>query len=103
MAEQLLIVAIVANRCVDDGARVIVDAENYRERHQQMIEQRAHKLAGEAKQTGKQLDSSAWDNAMIRARGQAAVYHLGGRGPQNTPGPRACPNRSRPCASGSTT
>lgn len=50
-----LVVAIVANRCVDDGARVIVDAEDYRERHQQMIEQRAHKLAEEAKETGREV------------------------------------------------
>ncbi len=50
-----LVVAIVANRRVDDGARIIVDAEDYRERHQQMIEQRAHKLAEEAKQTGREV------------------------------------------------
>ena len=50
-----LVVAIVANRRVDDGARIIVDAEDYRERHQQMIEQRAHTLAEEAKQTGKEI------------------------------------------------
>ncbi len=50
-----LVVAIAANRRVDDGARIIVDAEDYRERHRQMIEQRAHKLAEEAKQTGREV------------------------------------------------
>ncbi len=50
-----LIVAIAANRKVDDGARIIVDAENYRARHQAMIEGRAHKLAQEAKETGKEV------------------------------------------------
>lgn len=50
-----LIVAIAANRKVDDGARIIVDAENYRARHQAMIEARAHKLAQEAKETGKEV------------------------------------------------
>jgi len=50
-----LVVAIVANRRVADGARIIVDAEDYRERHQQMIEQRAYKLAEEAKQSGREV------------------------------------------------
>ncbi|MGI5819993.1 MAG: RNA-binding cell elongation regulator Jag/EloR [Armatimonadota bacterium] len=50
-----LIVAIGANRDVDDGARVIVDAENYRSRHRQVIEGRAMKLAEEAVASGREV------------------------------------------------
>lgn len=50
-----LIVAIGANREVEEGARVIVDAENYRERHKQVIEGRAVTLAEEAIETGREV------------------------------------------------
>lgn len=50
-----LIVAIGANRDVEDGARVIIDAEGYRERHRQMLEARAHQHAEEAKTTGREV------------------------------------------------
>jgi spoIIIJ-associated protein len=50
-----LIVAIGANRDVEEGARVIVDAENYRSRHKQVIEGRALKLADEAIQSGREI------------------------------------------------
>lgn len=50
-----LVVAIGANRVVPDGARVIVDAENYRSRHRQIIEGRALKLAEEAVASGKEV------------------------------------------------
>ncbi len=50
-----LIVAIGANKQVADGARVIVDAEDYRARHQAMIEGKARSLAQEAKDTGKEV------------------------------------------------
>lgn len=50
-----LIVAIGANREVEDGARVIVDAENYRSRHRQVIEARALKLAEEAAESGREV------------------------------------------------
>ncbi len=50
-----LIVAIGANRDVPHGARVIVDAEGYRERHRQMVEERALKLAEEAVASGNEV------------------------------------------------
>ncbi len=50
-----LVVAIAANRHVEDGARVIVDAEGYRERHREMIEARALQHAEEAKTTGREV------------------------------------------------
>ena len=50
-----LIVAIAANRRVEDGARIIVDAEDYRARHREMFEAKAHKHAEEAKRSGKEV------------------------------------------------
>jgi len=50
-----LIVAIAANRQVGDGARVIVDAEDYRERHQEMLMAKARRHADEAKQSGQEV------------------------------------------------
>lgn len=50
-----LIVAIGANREVQDGARVIVDAEGYRARHQEMIVSRARKLAADAIEHGREV------------------------------------------------
>lgn len=50
-----LIVAIGANREVSEGARVIVDCEDYRARHQAMIEDRARRLAEDARESGKEV------------------------------------------------
>ncbi len=50
-----LVVAIAANRDVADGARVIVDAEGYRERHRQMLEVRAQEYADEVKSSGREV------------------------------------------------
>lgn len=63
-----LVVAIAANRMVDDGARIIVDAENYRDRHRAMIEARARKLAAEAKETGREVvvpDLKAYERRLM--------------------------------------
>ncbi len=63
-----LIVAIGANRQVEDGARVIVDAENYRRRHREMIEGRALKLAEEAKEHGREVvvpDLQAYERRLV--------------------------------------
>ena len=50
-----LIVAIAANRQVGEGARVIVDAEDYRERHRQMLMAKARRHADEAKRSGQEV------------------------------------------------
>jgi len=50
-----LVVAIGANRVADDGVRVIVDAEGYRDRHRQMLEAKARQHAEEAKTTGREV------------------------------------------------
>ncbi|MFW6438368.1 MAG: RNA-binding cell elongation regulator Jag/EloR [Armatimonadota bacterium] len=63
-----LIVAIGANRDVQDGARVIVDAENYRARHRQVIEERAVALAGEAVASGREVvvpDLKAYERRLM--------------------------------------
>ncbi|MFP4250570.1 MAG: RNA-binding cell elongation regulator Jag/EloR [Armatimonadota bacterium] len=63
-----LIVAIGANRDVEDGARVIVDAENYRARHRQVIEERAVKLAEEAVKAGREIvvpDLQAYERRLM--------------------------------------
>ena len=51
-----LIVAIGANKGIDDGCRVILDtAEGYRARHEEQLRRRAHEAAEEAKQTGREV------------------------------------------------
>lgn len=63
-----LVLAIAANRMADDGARVIVDAENYRARHRAMIEARARKLAEEAKESGREVvvpDLKAYERRLM--------------------------------------
>ena len=63
-----LIVAIGANRDVQDGARVIVDAENYRARHRQIIEERAVALAAEAASSGREVvvpDLKAYERRLM--------------------------------------
>ncbi len=63
-----LIVAIGANRQVEHGARVIVDAEDYRARHRAMIESRARKLAEEARNRGQEIvvpDLKAYERRLM--------------------------------------
>jgi predicted RNA-binding protein Jag len=63
-----LIVAIGANRDVEDGARVIVDAEDYRARHRQVIEERAVSLAEEAVKAGREIvvpDLQAYERRLM--------------------------------------
>ncbi len=49
-----LVVAIGANKPFDDGARVIVDAANYRERHEEMLRNMANEYAEEARERGEE-------------------------------------------------
>lgn len=49
-----LVVAIGANKPFQDGARVILDAENYRARHKKMLEDMAADYAEEVKERGKE-------------------------------------------------
>lgn len=49
-----LIVAIGANKPFDDGARVILDAENYRARHREMLEEMAADYAKAVKDRGEE-------------------------------------------------
>jgi len=63
-----LIVAIAANKGLDDGARVIVDAEDYRNRHTQMIEKMARSYASEAKEKGQEVvmpDLKAYERRIV--------------------------------------
>ncbi len=50
-----LIVAIAANKGRDDGARVVLDAENYREHHTQETEDMARSYAAEAKESEQEV------------------------------------------------
>ncbi len=50
-----LIVAVMANRGLDDGARVIVDAEGYREQRTQLLEEMACSHAEQAKEAMKEI------------------------------------------------
>ncbi|NLO04311.1 MAG: KH domain-containing protein [candidate division WS1 bacterium] len=63
-----LVVAIGANREANEGVRVIVDAEDYRARHKDMIESKAQKLAAEAKATGREIvvpDLKAYERRLM--------------------------------------
>ncbi len=63
-----LIVAIGANRQVEEGARVIVDAEDYRARHKAMIESQARTLADEARANDKEVvvpDLKAYERRLM--------------------------------------
>lgn len=50
-----LVVAIAANRGRPDGARVVLDAENYRERHTHKLEDMARSYAAEAKENEQEV------------------------------------------------
>ena len=50
-----LIVAIIANRDISDGCRVVVDVEGYRERREQMLERMALSHAAKAKEAGQEV------------------------------------------------
>ncbi len=63
-----LVVAIAANRGRDDGARVIVDAEDYRERRAQSLTEMAQEHAENAKQSGKEVvvpDLKAYERRLM--------------------------------------
>ncbi len=63
-----LLVAIIANRGLQDGARVIIDAENYRQRRREMLERLAHTQAEKAKRTGKEVvipDLKAFERRIV--------------------------------------
>ena len=50
-----LISAAMANRGVVDGARIVLDAEGYRARRQQMLEQMAHAHAAKARAASQEI------------------------------------------------
>ena len=51
-----LVVAIAANKGIEDGCRVVLDsAGGYRARHEEHLVQRAHEAAAEAKETGREV------------------------------------------------
>ena len=50
-----LLTASIANRGLDDGARVVLDAEGYRRRRREMLEGMAHTHAAQAKETGQEV------------------------------------------------
>ncbi|MFP3902977.1 MAG: RNA-binding cell elongation regulator Jag/EloR [Armatimonadota bacterium] len=63
-----LVVAIGANKPFDDGARVIVDAANYRERHEEMLRNMAVEYAKEAKERGEEAvipDLKAYERRIV--------------------------------------
>ncbi|MFO7946487.1 MAG: RNA-binding cell elongation regulator Jag/EloR [Armatimonadota bacterium] len=63
-----LVVAIGANKPFDDGARVIVDAANYRERHKEMLREMAIEYATEARERGEEAvipDLKAYERRIV--------------------------------------
>ena len=50
-----LIVAIGANRGIEDGCRVVIDTEDYRARHEERLRGQAREAAEEAKQSGREV------------------------------------------------
>jgi spoIIIJ-associated protein len=63
-----LITAIAANRQREDGARVILDAENYRERHEDMLRDMASEYAADAKNRGEEVvipDLKAYERRIV--------------------------------------
>jgi len=63
-----LLVAIVANRRVKLGGRVVLDAEHYRDRRRESLESMAHTQAARAKQTQKEVvigDLKAYERRII--------------------------------------
>jgi spoIIIJ-associated protein len=63
-----LLVAIIANRGAQRNARVVLDAEQYRDRRQRALESAAHSHAAKAKQTGREVvirDLKAFERRII--------------------------------------
>ena len=63
-----LIAAIAANRALDDGARIILDAENYRERHREMLREMALEYAADVKERGQEAvipDLKAYERRIV--------------------------------------
>jgi spoIIIJ-associated protein len=63
-----LLVAIIANRGAERNARVVLDAEQYRDRRQRALESAAHSHAAKAKQTGREVvirDLKAFERRII--------------------------------------
>jgi len=49
-----LIVGVIANRAAAGRARIVLDAEGYRERRAEALRQRAHEVARQVKETGRE-------------------------------------------------
>ncbi len=63
-----LVVAIGANKGFTDGVRVILDTENYRQRHTEMLENMAQSYAQKAKDQGEELvipDLNAYERRIV--------------------------------------
>ena len=63
-----LIVAIAANRSLDDGARIILDAEDYRRRHRDSLHEMALEYAADAKKRGQEVvipDLKAYERRIV--------------------------------------
>jgi len=63
-----LVVAIGANKGFTDGVRVILDTENYRQRHTEMLENMAQSCAQKAKDQGEELvmpDLNAYERRIV--------------------------------------
>lgn len=63
-----LIVAIAANRSLEDGARIILDAEDYRRRHRDTLHEMALEYAADAKKRGQEVvipDLKAYERRIV--------------------------------------
>ncbi len=63
-----LIVAIAANRSREDGARIILDAEDYRRRHRDTLHEMALEYAADAKKRGEEVvipDLKAYERRIV--------------------------------------
>lgn len=63
-----LIVAIAANRSLGDGARIILDAEDYRRRHEDSLHEMALEYAADAKKRGQEVvipDLKAYERRIV--------------------------------------
>jgi spoIIIJ-associated protein len=63
-----LLVAIIANRHTEDGARVVIDAEDYRKRRRELLVRMAQAHAARAKRTGKEVvipDLKAFERRIV--------------------------------------
>jgi spoIIIJ-associated protein len=63
-----MVVAIAANKGRSDGARIVLDAENYRERHTQKLADMARSYAAEAKESDREVvlpDLRAYERRIV--------------------------------------